>query len=374
VLAGRSLAKRFVAVTDQKKHAGQSLPIDACTISASVCRSLNEEMEQMDNERFDRLARQFAKGVDRRGILKGLIGGAAAVAAGGVMRRPALAQCNLGACTTDTDCTCAGVETCGNDGECCRTTIGIYCNPHETGSHCCSPNYICVTPSTYPPLDGEGCQCNTAEGFVLQGGVCCIPDKSAGNANHPDLCCSGCVCDDGNCCDASHCQPQCQAAGDTCNSNHPCCHPGVLECTSTTTAEGVCCILDGKAGDSRHPDFCCSGCVCDDGNCCDAQHCKQTCVPVDQPCNVSNPCCHPEAFTCSSTTGAFGTCKRHSGETCDQTTHTLCQAAGFRTKCCPGLNRPCNKHKNGTFDCGVKDKTKKDGGKGKRKSHHKQKR
>jgi hypothetical protein len=144
------------------------------------------------------------------------------------------------------------------------------------------------------------------------------------------------VCDDGNCCDAHHCEQTCQAAGQTCDSNHPCCHPGVLECGS----QGICCISDGQQGNSNHPDLCCSGCLCEDGTCCDASNCQQ-CSDDKVPCGAH--CIDPTTECCA-----------------DEEVGTLCQAEGYKTKCCPGLNRPCNKHeKSKTFDCGKKPKNRK---------------
>jgi hypothetical protein len=287
----------------------------------------------MENERFDRLIKGLATGRNRRGLLKGLFGGAAAVVAGGATRRSASATHNV-----------------------CRHEIAQYCSHTEGPEHeCCAPNYVCATPGEWhgnPGTPGTGCQCNTAEGFIQCGHECI----------HESHCCTNdqAGCPDDQVChdvDGDHECVDCQAAGEVCNIYHPCCHPGVLECTSTTTDEGTCCVVNGE----QSPDdgLCCSGCLCPDGKCCHPDHCPPPppeCVPVTEPCNKFHPCCHPEQYVCSSTTEEPGECEEIEPETCDETKNTLCEAEGFKSKCCPGLNRPCNRHKNGTFDCGKKPK------------------
>jgi len=84
-------------------------------------------------------------------------------------------------------------------------------------------------------------------------------------------------------------------------------------------------------------------------------------VPVDQPCNRFHPCCHPEEFVCSSTTETLGTCQRIPDGTCDPDTEQLCEAEGFKSKCCP-KGHQCNPHeKSKTFDCRI-DKNDNGGG------------
>lgn len=296
----------------------------------------------MDGERFDRMTRAMVRGTSRRRVLGGIAAGLAGVA--GISRvRPASAECNLGACHSNADCTCVGVETCGNNGECCRTTIGIYCNPTETGSACCSPRYVCTPGTTFQNAgtDSFGCQCNTAEGFVLTDGACCIPNGSTGNANHPDLCCSGCVVG-GQCADASHCQqPQCVAAGGTCNACHQCCEGST--CTDPNHAcdgsGGTCCLNNGEQGNANHPDLCCSGCLCPDGNCCDATHCQPQCQDGQVPCGPH--CIDPTTQCCAD---------EEIGILCSDATQGT---SGFKPKCCP-QGHQCHQHpRSKTFDCRI---------------------
>jgi hypothetical protein len=291
----------------------------------------------------------MGRGASRRGFLGTLAAGVAVLNGGS---RLALAQCNLGSCHSNADCTCTGVETCGNDGECCRTQIGIYCNddPTETGSQCCSPAYVCASSGVFPPPAGGGCQCDTAHGFTQDPttGTCCIANGTAGNSNHPDLCCSGCVCPDGNCCDASHCQQQCIEPGQACNACHACCAGSTCTkpnapCTGPQDA-GVCCLSTGQQGNTNHPDLCCSGCVCSDGKCCDASHCQpQQCSGGTVPCGAH--CINPTTQCCA-----------------DEEIGILCQAPGFKSKCCP-QGHQCHQHEQSkTFDCRIASNTNGDNG------------
>jgi len=370
----------------------------------------------MDGQRFDAITRAMATGRSRRGFLGTLAAGVAVLAGAGRAAGQEQPRCDV--CNIPADCTCSGVTWGCVNGQCCRETIGIFCQTGLIGHECCSPNYVCAEGTTFQNAgDGiHGCQCNTAQGFTQDPttGACCIANGTAGNANHPDLCCSGCVCPDGNCCNAEHCQPQCQAAGQTCNANHPCCHPGVLECG----AAGTCCISTGQQGNANHPDLCCSGCVCEDGNCCDASHCQEpVCAEPGQACNACHACCEgsrctkpdapctgpADAGVCCLKNGSKGNanhpdlccsgcvcsdgnccdashCQQCSGGTvpcgsqcidpttqccADEEIGILCQAPGFKTKCCP-QGHQCNKHeKSKTFDCGIKPKSAKGKGVGK---------
>jgi hypothetical protein len=254
----------------------------------------------MDHERFDRLARRLATGADRRGILKGLVGGAAAVLAGGIARRPAAALHD----------------------EQCRHETGIFCSNTEPapGHTCCAPNYVCSSAT------GNGtCQC--APHFI----ECGPADHASAGGNaciHESHCCTDGRpgCPDGQVCHADangqfSCVV-CQAAGQTCNQFHPCCHPEALVCSAAGT-----CV-------SREPE----------------------CVPAGGECNAFHPCCHPEEFVCSSTSERPGTCERIPDERCGEK-KVLCEAEGFKPKCCP-VGHQCHQHeKSKTFDCRVAKNT-----------------
>lgn len=229
----------------------------------------------MDNNRFDSLTKQFATGASRRGILKGIFGGAAAVVAGGATRRSASAlhqptnQCrHLGNnCFPNED---ASHQCCASENLVCNNaTAGqCVCQPHffDCGGRCIHESHCCPTGGGATCPAGTTCIDNTCQ---------CIPNGSSGNPNHPELCCSGCVCPDGNCCAASHCEePQC--------------------------------IPNGDPGNVNHPDLCCSGCVCPDGNCCNASHCEEP----------TNGCTDAESpKRCPKKGGEEYTCKRCAEET-----------------------------------------------------------
>jgi len=282
-------------------------------------------------------------------------------------------QCHLGACQHNSECTCASVETCGTFGDttglCCRTTIGIYCNADlsEVGSQCCAPAYICDP-------HGAGCQCNTDAGFVNNNGTCecpagqhvndagqCVADETCValhqtcNACHQCCASDGSVCTDPNhACDGSggtcecpagthesagKCVPDttCIQPGQTCNACHQCCEGST--CTDPNHAcdgsGGTCCLNNGQQGNTNHPDLCCSGCVCPDGNCCDASHCQQPqCDAPLVPCGTD--CINPDTQCCAE--DAIG---------------VICppDPRGHR-KCCPA-GHTCNPNKNGTYNCGL---------------------
>jgi len=88
----------------------------------------------MDNTRFDSLTKQLATGASRRGILKGLIGGAAVVAATGHTRNAAKATVE---CVTD---------NCNMFHPCCHGQ----CSSTDThAGHC-------IQPSPEPPKKKNG--------------------------------------------------------------------------------------------------------------------------------------------------------------------------------------------------------------------------
>ncbi len=110
----------------------------------------------MDGQKFDKLARAFATGTDRRTLLKLLGGGTAIAVAGVTFARPSgvFAQSEGDACNTGTQSPCG-----------------------DTSLVCCTPNEddapgsagVCTSGMTgcqYPdPTPGEGDPCNTGEEF-----------------------------------------------------------------------------------------------------------------------------------------------------------------------------------------------------------------
>jgi hypothetical protein len=260
----------------------------------------------MDKTRFDNLARQLATGANRRAILKGLFGGAAVVAAGGLTHQSATALHD------------PNVQ--------CRHQTDIFCNESLGDGHgCCGPNYVCSGGAT-----GNGtCQCGPD--YIECGAAPHpAPNTTGHQCIHESHCCTngvpGCPAD--KVChqvDGTYSCVTCQAAGQTCNQFHPCCHPETLVCG----AGGTCVSRETE------------------------------CVAVDQKCNKFHPCCHPEAFVCSSTTEVEGHCVPVDGGTVGCTSDREC---GGKKICCgqntdkPGQcvgqgkdegNRACFKGQNG---------------------------
>ena len=136
----------------------------------------------MDSDRFDRLSRGLANGVSRRGVLKGVFGGAAAVATGGLARRSATAQ---------EVCVAAG-ETCNEFHHCCAGTecTGGVCAPPPPGfcGHSVGANGGCKGACTAAGFTGN--QCNPICGNGKFVGAC--PVGQGG---------------DNPCCNTGYCNP-----------------------------------------------------------------------------------------------------------------------------------------------------------------------
>ncbi|MDQ3410481.1 MAG: hypothetical protein M3509_00005 [Chloroflexota bacterium] len=104
----------------------------------------------MDDQRFDRLARRAASGVGRRGVLRGLVAGAAAIVFGGSGFRRGLAQetcaepcrqnevCSNGACVRG----CRQDRECKDDNDAC---IGGLCDDGICVQYIvdCAPGHLC---------------------------------------------------------------------------------------------------------------------------------------------------------------------------------------------------------------------------------------
>jgi len=174
----------------------------------------------VDNERFDRLAKQLATGANRRGILKGLFGGAAVVAAGGLTRQSVAAD----HITTH-----------------CIETPGKYCNPtiNQADHQCCaSANLVCQVDPAHAA--NNKCVCTphnfNCGGQCINESHCCAADPTKGVQCGQYEECSG-----GSC--------QCIAGFARCNGRGPCistvhCCPGdshfqTGECPTTTTTPPV---------------------------------------------------------------------------------------------------------------------------------------
>src|SRR3954468_21103830 len=109
----------------------------------------------MDTERFDSLTRLFATGANRRGMLKGLFGGAVAVVSGALTRQ------NAGATAEP------GIATCLPG----RNFVGSFCIQGGADADRCCEGYVCTDNTVFGSCTDQGCfaqdphtgcQCNTA--------------------------------------------------------------------------------------------------------------------------------------------------------------------------------------------------------------------
>jgi hypothetical protein len=181
----------------------------------------------MDNKRFDTLVKQLAIGADRRRILKGLFGGAAAAVAGGLTRQDTAATL---ICKYDADC---------DEKKKCEVCKYGKCEPKCDPKKCevCDGYGNCK--STCDPKKCEECK----DGYCK---VTCRPDE---------------VCDYGKCkpkfCGHSvgpngGCKGACSSAGFTGNQCNPICGNGQFR--------GFCPV--GQGGDNP----CCNAGLCDPKN------------------------------------------------------------------------------------------------------------
>jgi len=342
----------------------------------------------MDHERFDRLARHLATGANRRGILKGLVGGATAVVAGGALRQRTMAEETAPAfCNEFHPCTDPNVATCGTTGatanRCCRTTIGMYCDADANiGNACCDPKYVCAAGTTWentgggnPPDPTKGCQCAT--GYVTCGGTCI--NESHCCTNEQPGCPSGqtCTTDSNGHYTCTAIPVECVAVGGTCNQYHLCCHPDQVHCSASGTETGTCvaneveCVAVDKPCNTFHPcchpdQYVCSSTTETPGTC---EKIEVECVAVGGTCNQYHPCCHADKVHCTSTTTQAGTCVENE-ETCGANKQR-CAAPGYRSKCCP-VGHQCHPHERSkTFDCRAATNTNGGGGKKNGKQNHK---
>lgn len=285
----------------------------------------------MDPQRFDRLARLIGSGASRRGVLKTLASGAAALVAGAVAQDAnAAAKRSVGnSCVTNSDCAsgrcvaesrtrkichCASAADCPAATAQCHTAACLptgYCGaaptpgaPCTDGNACttgdtCDSSGVCVggAPVVCQPID----QCHDAGTCNPATGVCSNPVKADGTA-----------CNDGNACTQTD---ACQAG--VCVGSNPVvcgtldqchvpgtCDPATGACSNPNAPDGTSCN-DGNSCTTG--DACISG-VCVGGSptlCPPPSPCQMpgTCNPItglcDYPpvpdgllCGADNPCSH----------------------------------------------------------------------------------
>lgn len=182
------------------------------------------EVWQMDDRRFDALARSLASASNRRQVLKGLLGLGGVTAAGAIApgadaaRRPA---------PTPKPPSCPGQQTWQNGACTCppnTTGCGPDCCP--AGAQCCD-NACC-----YGLCYGEELCCPSSQEWCDVTGECCPPGAiccpGVGCRAPEDCCLPSC---DGSTCGSDGCDGTCSCAGDRICSRESCvCPSGTMEC------------------------------------------------------------------------------------------------------------------------------------------------
>ncbi|HEX5499229.1 MAG TPA: hypothetical protein VFX03_08385 [Thermomicrobiales bacterium] len=212
----------------------------------------------MDDRRFDRLTRAFARGVSRRQAL-GVVAGLAVAGAGG-KRAAAQSQLDQSACAAgQTVCggACVDLQTdmsnCGACGAVCESgLVAVACRDGQCVRADCPPDVtFCgvldgCRDLRSDPLHCGACDNACAAGQACSGGVC-----GAAGACAPGQADCGGTCIDA-CCDNNNCG----ACGNVCPAGTTC-FEGVCDCPS-----GLCCA-EGEA----NCDGVCVATCCDNANC-----------------------------------------------------------------------------------------------------------
>jgi hypothetical protein len=274
----------------------------------------------VDGDRFDDWARSFAASSSRRGVLRGLLGGAAAGALGLAGARG------------------AGAVACRTPGELCRENANCcsrLCVADTAGRHVCQ----CRTEADCPPPTNKclaatcaGGVCGTAPAVHCAAldqchlaGTC---DPSTGVCSNPNAP-NGTACDDGNrCTQTDACQGGTCVGGNpiACRAEDQCydvgtCDPATGRCSSPAKADGTACTDQDACTQTDT----CRGGVCTGSN-------PVVCAPPDQ--------CH-RAGVCNSATGNCDYAPVADGTPCDDgdqcTVGDTCRAG----TCTPGPATPC---------------------------------
>jgi hypothetical protein len=203
----------------------------------------------MDGRNFDDLTRKLATGTSRRSVLRGLLGGAAAL---------------------------GGMKAAGVSAQ--RAPKRMICHfTHSAGNP-----YVIIEVSENSIQE----QSHLSHGDTYYNNCCIDSDCNDGYACTTDTCVNGsCVytpndayCDDGNVCTDDYCRPAESSDSSGCvyvNNTAPCTDDGD-PCTNDVCANGVC----------THPD---NG-TCEEGNCPDDGSCKWDVSEIGDGGNGSRCC------------------------------------------------------------------------------------
>lgn len=274
----------------------------------------------MDDQRFDRLTRQIARGASRRSVFRAAAAAAAGAVAAHLWGRDTLAQDGglpLGAaCSYAAQCTQAGGTTaCADNGyaedgalNCCRGEGGA-CFDTEYSADCCSGLYcrngVCTDLSSTGELPpGSYCtstsQCSQAggpavcadNGIVEDGSRNCCLMEGGACGGFDARCCHGLMCaTDGVCRPlSSNGSGGTVVPGGTCTTSSQCSGSSICADNGLATDGALnCCLTEAQscASDAE----CCAGLVCGDNyqaedgplNCC---------APAGGRCSSNATCCN----------------------------------------------------------------------------------
>jgi hypothetical protein len=263
----------------------------------------------LDSNRFDNLTRLFGAGLDRRQVIRGLLGGAGALAGLSALRPE-----NTGAQA----CRAPG-EVCqlnpGGGNECCP---GLTCDDPGAGNgHCsdcpqgqtfCAATGACINAGaccTDDDCDAEPCQACEGGQCVTTGEYCAAGDYCYNTGTGG--CCTDEECGDGVCVDRT-CQ-ECPEGQLICPATGRCFDPFTTCCTDIDCIAEPCracvsgdCVTTGEYCESG--DYCYSKMT---GGCCTSDECgNEFCVnrecqpcPSDELfCEGTQTCYNPEHECC----------------------------------------------------------------------------
>jgi LPXTG-motif cell wall-anchored protein len=223
----------------------------------------------MDEQRFDNLTRLLGSGLNRRKVLRGLLGGAGALAGLSALRpkRIGAQQCRAPGevCQINpgqgNNC-CAGlicddIDPETGNGHCGDCPSGTFCPDTGLCSDCCADS-DCTSPDSCTVVGCVGGTCQVVEGGCPAGEYCC--DAQGGS-------CAPC-CSDGDCPAGT---PICYNPGDPTNAFCVACVDSG-DCGACQECEGFwcvdlsnCCTSDADCGECQE----CEGGFCVDlANCC----------------------------------------------------------------------------------------------------------
>jgi hypothetical protein len=247
----------------------------------------------MDESRFDRLARKFAKGHSRRSVVKGLLGGLAALAGRGLAEaKPSCREAGH---------PCEGNQTCCVGLVCVVSGPGSArrCTPCPTGQIACGRVCIAACAAT------DQCHLN---------GTC---DPATGQCTNPPAPVNT-PCGNGRVCDGSGSCVECLRA--------TVCPGQDTECQARTCTSGKCGVTNAPAGTptSNQTAGDCQKNVCDG-----AGGVTSTADNSDVPADDGNPCttevcsngtpahpAKPDGTACAPPGGGTGECQGGSCVTC----------------------------------------------------------